>query len=224
MDTNRYANGKVYRLVNDVDDEIYVGSTCLPLHKRLYYHKSKARAEPNIKVYQHLNNVGFDNVSIVLIENFNCQSKEELLGRERYWIDELKPSLNKVLPLRTPKEWFQDNREKMMLKFREYNEKNKDKIQEQRKEYREANREAINKQKREHRLANIDKIKEDKKQYSLRNIEKIKENDKKYYEANCEAIKERQRQYREANRETIRQRERERRALKKAEREAQQAS
>jgi len=29
-----YANGKVYRLVNNVDEMFYVGSTCNPFHKR----------------------------------------------------------------------------------------------------------------------------------------------------------------------------------------------
>ena len=38
---NRYSNGKVYRLHRMDCDEIYVGSTCLDLCKRLYMHKQK---------------------------------------------------------------------------------------------------------------------------------------------------------------------------------------
>ena len=29
-----YANGQVYRLVNNVDEKYYIGSTCNSLHKR----------------------------------------------------------------------------------------------------------------------------------------------------------------------------------------------
>jgi len=222
MSANRYANGKVYKLVNDIDNEIYVGSTCLPLHKRLFYHKNKSKSQPTIKVYCHLNTIGFENIHIILIENFACDSKEELLARERHWIDTLKPSLNKQLPLRTQHEWFKDNKEHVATKRREYYETNKEAISETNRQYRDVNREAINQQKREHRLANLDKIKEDKKQYRLKNIEKISEKDKKYYEANCEAIKEKSRLYREANRETIRIKDKERRERKKAQ--AQQTS
>ena len=30
----RYNNGKIYRITNNIDDMIYIGSTCLPLRKR----------------------------------------------------------------------------------------------------------------------------------------------------------------------------------------------
>ena len=33
---SRYQNGKVYKLVNCVDDKIYIGSTCARLSKRFY--------------------------------------------------------------------------------------------------------------------------------------------------------------------------------------------
>ena len=78
MATNRYANGKIYRLVNSVDNEEYVGSTCTPLAKSLYSHKIKAKQEVNRRVYSHLNKEGFDNVNIVLIEEYPCENKMEL--------------------------------------------------------------------------------------------------------------------------------------------------
>ena len=102
-----YAFGKVYKFVNNVDEEIYVGSTCNPLHKRKWGHKTKSKQYPNYPVYQHLNRIGWDNVEIVLIENVECKTKNELHRRERYWIDILKPSLNKVVPLRTKQEYYQ---------------------------------------------------------------------------------------------------------------------
>jgi len=41
---NRYGNGKVYKLVNYIDGEIYVGSTCLSLSKRPCNTKEELRA------------------------------------------------------------------------------------------------------------------------------------------------------------------------------------
>lgn len=41
----------------------------------------------------------------ILIEKYECKCKDELHSRERYWIDELKPELNKVIPKQTQKEW-----------------------------------------------------------------------------------------------------------------------
>jgi predicted GIY-YIG superfamily endonuclease len=37
----RYDNGKIYRITNNIDNMIYIGSTCLPLRKRLYSHKKE---------------------------------------------------------------------------------------------------------------------------------------------------------------------------------------
>ena len=92
-----YADGKIYKLVNNVDDKIYIGSTCGTLRLRKSKHKSelKNKKYPNRNVYKHLKEVGWENVEIILIENYECKCKDELHARERYWIDELKPELNK---------------------------------------------------------------------------------------------------------------------------------
>ena len=41
MTSIRYDNGKIYRITNNIDNMIYIGSTCLPLRKRLYCHKKE---------------------------------------------------------------------------------------------------------------------------------------------------------------------------------------
>jgi len=105
--TGRYSNGKIYKLVNNVDDEIYVGSTCLPFAKRFYWHKTSAKRYPERKVYKHLNAIGWENVKIILIETFPCESKAELEKRERYCFDELKPTLNANVPSRLKEEYSQ---------------------------------------------------------------------------------------------------------------------
>ena len=86
-------------MVNNVDGEIYVGSTANGLRKRKNAHKSLAKKSINTPVYRHLNEVGWENVpSLVLIEEYPCDTKQQLFARERYWIDLLQPSLNKTVP------------------------------------------------------------------------------------------------------------------------------
>lgn len=128
QDLERYGNGKIYKLVSDVDDKIFIGSCCLPLHKMLYNHKSKASVHPSHNVNKHFNAIGWDNVRIILIEKFPCKDKDELKQREQYYIDELKPELNKY------------TKEKIREKSREWSHNNKDKT----KAYYEANKEKIN--------------------------------------------------------------------------------
>jgi group I intron endonuclease len=90
-----YENSKIYKLVNDIDDKIYVGSTATTLAKRLYGHKNSAKRKPDTHVYRHLNTVGWDNVRIVLIESIVVQNKDQLRMNEQRYIDELRPELNK---------------------------------------------------------------------------------------------------------------------------------
>lgn len=93
-----YANGKIYKLVNNVDNKIYIGSTATTLTKRLFGHKKDSKTHIDRFVYKHLNFIGWGSVSIVLIETFECKSKDELCARERHWYDTLKPELNSNIP------------------------------------------------------------------------------------------------------------------------------
>ena len=38
-----YKNGKIYKIVNDIDDYIYIGSTSLALNMRMIYHRKRAK-------------------------------------------------------------------------------------------------------------------------------------------------------------------------------------
>jgi len=147
-----YANGKIYKIVNNIDDEIYVGSTCNPLYKRKGGHKSNGINKYSQQFnYKHWNRIGWDNIDIVLIENYPCASKDELHRRERYWIENLKPSLNKRVPTRTMNEYYYDNRYTKLEYAKEqrkinteynkeyhkiYQTENKEKLQNDRQEYK----------------------------------------------------------------------------------------
>lgn len=221
MATN-YSKGKVYKLVNNVDNEIYVGSTIQSLTQRKAGHKRKAVDVPNRRVYQHLNTIGWDNVEIVLIENYPCESKDELNARERYWVEELNPSLNKYFPLRTQKEYRQVNADFLKEWSREYRQKNADKIKENKREYYQQNVDKIKEKNREYRHQNVDKIKEYKCDYQKQNVDKIKEYKREYYQQNAGKVKEKQREYRQQNADKVKEINRQYYLRKKAEREAQE--
>ena len=71
----RYSEGKVYKIINDCDDEIYVGSTCDSLSRRMSGHRRKSKVVPERKIYVHFDIHGVSNFRIVLIENYPCSTK-----------------------------------------------------------------------------------------------------------------------------------------------------
>ena len=91
---SKFLNSKVYKLINSIDDLIYIGSTTQPLSKRFSDHKANAKFKPG-PVHRHLNNIGWDTVRIILIENVICYNKDQLTQREQHYIDVYKPELNK---------------------------------------------------------------------------------------------------------------------------------
>ena len=130
----KYENGIIYKIVcNDTSiTDCYVGSTT-NIIKRRQYHKSDCNNEKskhyNRYVYQFIRNNGnWQNWSLVLIENYSCNNKLELERRERYYIEDLKPTLNKQIPTRTNKEYKQDNKKQIKEQREEYIELNKEKI------------------------------------------------------------------------------------------------
>ena len=111
---NKYKRGKIYTIRNYIDNEIYVGSTIQPLHKRWYKHKSKCESrQPNMKLYHHMRNIGIDNFYIELHEEHICENVQQLRRREGQVMRELKSSLNQVIAGRTKQEYSREYYEKI---------------------------------------------------------------------------------------------------------------
>jgi predicted GIY-YIG superfamily endonuclease len=75
-----YENSKVYKLQHE-DGHFYIGSTYAELRERFRKHKEHSIEHPDRRVYKHINNQ-WDNVRILLIEEFPCENKQQLLRRE----------------------------------------------------------------------------------------------------------------------------------------------
>lgn len=143
-----YANGKIYKIVNNIDDKFYIGSTCQPLYRRKGNHKKESKKHPNRKVYQHLNKIGWENVKIILIEKWPCDSKEELERRERYFIEKYKTSLNCVVPTQNRQEFYIKNKDRINNERKAKYHKNPERIKRQSNEYYHKNKASINSEKR----------------------------------------------------------------------------
>ena len=71
-----YSKGKIYKIIDKSNGDLYIGSTIQPLRERYYDH--------NI-----FDNYGKkkDNCEMILIEDYPCESKRKLEEREQYHID-----------------------------------------------------------------------------------------------------------------------------------------
>ena len=106
-----YKNGKIYQILNNVNDDVYVGSTTQPLCKRLYKHKADTKVR-DCNIHKLIREIGEDKIYIELIESCPCNSREELRAREGYYIRE-RGTLNNLIAGRTQQEWIEDNKEQL---------------------------------------------------------------------------------------------------------------
>jgi len=206
----KYENGVIYKLKHnlDYDDEnIYIGSTT-NFKNRKYAHKEGCNNENNrchnFPVYQYIrDNGGWDQFIMIPIEPYSCNDKKELEIKERFYIDLLRPTLNKKIPTRTNKEYYQDNRDKLIEYQKEYKQNNSDKIAEYQKEYYQDNSDKITEYRKEYYQDNRDKIIEKKKIYYEDNRDKILEKFKQYRQDNRGKNAEYMKEYRQNNRDKI---------------------
>lgn len=144
-----YSNTSIYKLCcKDINiTEVYVGhTTCM--RRRKCQHKSSCNNENakdyNYNVYQFIrNNGGWDNWDMIEIERFEAIDGYDAKKRERYWIEELKATLNCKLPTQTHKDYYESNKEIISEKSAVYRANNKEKILQKNKLYYENNKEKI---------------------------------------------------------------------------------
>jgi predicted GIY-YIG superfamily endonuclease len=136
-----YGKSKIYSISAEGVEGVYIGATTQSLSERMTEHKS-----PGSKCCsKQLIDTG--KAVIELIEDYPCNSKEELNARERYWIENIRICLNKMIPGRTSEEYHAAHREQRNAQQREYYKMHREKC---RAYYRE-NREKWNAYQREYR-------------------------------------------------------------------------
>ena len=130
-------NKTIIYLIKCRDSEIkeqYVGSTN-NLKQRIYSHKSNCNNSNskryNLKVYKYIReHGGFDDFVFEILEEIEFETKKEKLSIERYYMEELKTTLNMDKTGRTKKEYNKANKEKIKEQSNQYYKANKEKIRE----------------------------------------------------------------------------------------------
>ena len=206
---NRYKNGKIYTLRSHSTDKYYIGSTCVPLHKRLYNHKSQyknytlGKRTSNISSYEI---VKYGDAFIELLEECPCDSKAQLLKREGELIRKHKAdivNINIAGNLENRKErddrYRANNLDRVRANGRKYYHKNKD----VHKKYRENNKDRIMERSKKYYEENRQNIQKKGQIYRQLNKQKIKDRGKKYYETNKDDIQRKCKLYRAKNKDKI---------------------
>jgi hypothetical protein len=77
-----YLNSKIYQIIPVCGGGVYIGSTTRPLSERMNEHRCRAKQNKICSSKKIFDEYGMDNCRIELIENYPCNSKEELEKRE----------------------------------------------------------------------------------------------------------------------------------------------
>ena len=148
---NKFDKAKIYQIVDNTNDNVYIGSCCSSLKTRLSKHKFSyiICIFNNIKSFEIIKNKDYiksfdiiknNDYKIELLEDCDINTKHELLEREHFYIENNK-CLNKNIPDISYKQYYNINKDyqkeyckkKIEKKYKEakkYYETNKDKFKE----------------------------------------------------------------------------------------------
>ncbi len=129
-----FSRTKIYKIVcKDLNmNHIYIGHTTDFIRRKCKHKQDCNNPEAknyHVKLYKTIReNGGWDNWDMILVEDFPCKNKLEASARERYYYELLNGSLNTNKPNRNLKEYYQDNKDKILEYQNNYNNNNKDKF------------------------------------------------------------------------------------------------
>jgi len=136
-----YSKCAIYKIVcNDLSvSDCYVGHTTNFIQRKAK-HKNCCNNEKskdyNLKVYKTIRaNGGWQNFSMVLVEDYKCDNKLQAASRERFWYENLKANMNSNVPNQTVKEYnekyYVENQEKFKETNAKYRIQNQEKLNQQ---------------------------------------------------------------------------------------------
>jgi len=137
-----YQKGKIYKLWSPLQNLVYYGSTSQLLCQRLgdhknHYNKFKNNNYHYITAFKILE---CEDYKMELIEEYPCNNKEQLRRKEGEYIRN-NECVNKCIAGRTEKEYYQDNKEKLIEHSKNYALNHKEHKAEYYKKYYEDNKE-----------------------------------------------------------------------------------
>jgi len=178
-----YSKTQQYKLHCNITGEDYYGHTVQTLADRLKQHTNEANNVNTKNLCTSKQIIERGDYEIIHLEYYPCANKKEATARERWWIEN-HSCVNKHIPGRTMKEYYQDNKAKLLVKDKAYYQAHRDEILVKKKLYRKVHEQELSEKKKAYYIAH----KEDKLAYM-----------KAYREANKEAINAQQRKSYEWN-------------------------
>ena len=129
---NKYENSKIYKLVDIGYNKCYIGSTIESLSVRIAKHRADYKRYQNEKMnwmssFDLFSEFGIANCKIELVENYPCNSKEELRAREGFHI-QVTECVNKRIPNQTLHEYYEKNKIYLSNKAKIYYVNNKEEV------------------------------------------------------------------------------------------------
>lgn len=150
-----YSQSKIYKVVNNSDDNCYVGSTTSKYLSQRFgchtndYRRWKRGQRTFVSIFSLFDTYGTNNCRIVLLEQYPCSTRSDLCAREEYWRNRLITSaVNKVKAFMDPvirkmvvreynkqyaSDYYKKHREELLQRQKRYHKLQKDEINERRK-------------------------------------------------------------------------------------------
>ena len=185
--------GRVYKIVHNQSDLVYIGSTLNQLKYRWRDHKNSYKKWPNSRtkcaIYEYFDEYGIENFICVLIKEYEVEDRAHLRAYEQLWINKLR-CVNKQcafqpIPLKEyKKQYYKNNQQKLKEISKQYYNDNKQKLSEYKKQYRKDNQQKLKEKNKQYYKDNQQQILERVKQYQRDNQQKISEKKKEKIE--CE--------------------------------------
>ena len=81
-------SGKVYKIINNIDSDIYIGSTINSLQLRFAVHilTAKYTKAKNRLLYKKMNLLGIESFKIELVDQITCDDNKDLKALEGHYI------------------------------------------------------------------------------------------------------------------------------------------
>jgi len=113
-----YSQGKIYKIISPSTNDVYVGSTVQPLWSRFGSHIRHYRMyqNKNHKYLKSFDIVQFSDSKIVLLEEYNCTNRNQLLAREQEWIEKMMNCINNKPASRSRADYMREFRKRKNAK------------------------------------------------------------------------------------------------------------
>ena len=183
---NPYHHSKFYKLIDPESQYYYGGSTCNRLSVRMSVHRENAKKYPERKVCRAFNEIGWDNVKIMIEKELCLENRDQLNKAENEYIV---ASMHDEKCLNSYTAWTGLDRSEYR---KQYNQQRADEIKQRYIQYNQDHAEEKKKYRQEH----AEQIKQWHKEYRQEHPEKIEN----YRQEHAEEVREQKKQYTKAHR------------------------